>query len=275
MDARVYKPARSHADAIKELVTGKGSQFDPIVVQAFIEISEASEEQTSVALTKLPAPVSELDAINRLIGAVSGSLNLDEILCQAARAIVESVGAAACGIFLYDEDSDTLNLAADYRLSELLKERFAHFPVKGFHNEAVVREGRFRMHGSPALVPEFVKLGIPAAQPDWGAYLCVPLTVKGKVNGVMGIFSQQPKTFNDHDCALYQAIGEQIGLAIANARLHESVQRLAMTDSLTGAHNRRFLNDFLEKELEHGMNNHHGISFIMLDLDNFKIYNDA
>ncbi len=276
VDARVYKAARNHSEAIDELVRSRGSQFDPTVVQAFFELTgENSDRAVTLRSTnEFPVPVAELEAINRLIGAVSGSLNLDEILRQAARTTVESLSAAACGIFLYDVATDTLNLAADYHLPESLKLRFAHFPVKGFHNEAVVREGCIRMHSSPARIPEFVKLGIPTLMPHWGAYLCVPLKSKGEVNGVMGIFSQQPRIFDSHDRALYQAIGEQIGSAIANARLHESVQRLALTDSLTGAYNRRYLTEFLGEELKQSAD-HHDISLIMLDLDEFKNYNDT
>lgn len=75
--------------------------------------------------------------------------------------------------------------------------------------------------------------------------------------------------------SLYRAIGEQIGLAIANARLHESVQHLAVTDGLTGAFNRRYLDDFLAKELQRCARYQRGVSLILLDIDHFKEYNDA
>ncbi|MBI1800733.1 MAG: sensor domain-containing diguanylate cyclase, partial [Chloroflexi bacterium] len=152
---------------------------------------------------------------------------------------------------------------------------FARFPVAGFHNESVVREGRTRLHGSPAEVPEFVTLDITHIRPEWGAYLCVPIKAKGAVLGVMGLFSRHPRTFDDYSLALYHAMGEQVGLALTNARLYERVQQQALTDSLTGVYNRRYLDDFLSHELKRCARYRHGASLIMLDINRFKEYNDT
>lgn len=47
VDARIYKAARSQAEAIAELQRGKGTQFDPRVVEAFLEISVEQEKLSS------------------------------------------------------------------------------------------------------------------------------------------------------------------------------------------------------------------------------------
>ncbi|MEP7200712.1 MAG: HD domain-containing phosphohydrolase, partial [Chloroflexota bacterium] len=262
---RPYRAARPYAIACAEIEAGRGTQFDPRVVEAFqaipaedwarlrVEALVSSSSATPLPLwaepTAPPALPPEIVALNRLITAISGSLDLNEVLREAAHTAVDTLGAAASGLFLYDAQSDNLTLSAGYGLPAALTTHFARFPVTGFHNEAVVREARVRLHGSPAEVPEFVELGLPILQPDWGAYLCVPLAAKGEVTGVMGLFSRRPQGFSERDVALYRAIGEQIGLAIANARLHESVQLLAITDGLTGAYNRHYLDELLTKEL--------------------------
>lgn len=48
-DKRVYKPARTPAEAVEELLHGSGSQFDPHIVQAFMKVlaSEGLPKQTS------------------------------------------------------------------------------------------------------------------------------------------------------------------------------------------------------------------------------------
>ncbi len=284
VDERVYKAARTHAEAVAELTTNAGTQFDPHVVEVFLETCEEENcllvkksKSTNIDSTQSrpSATTFEIETLNRVMGAVSGSLDLDEVLRQAARISVETLGAAASGIFVYDEESDTLTLAANFGLPDSLKERFARFHVAGFHNESVVRQACARLYEDLAQVPAFVELGLPEAHPDWGAYLCVPLTAKGKVNGVMGLFSHRPHTFDRHDLALYQSMGEQIGQAIANARLHDSVQQLAITDSLTGAYNRRYLFDFLTREIDRGRRYPRNLSLIMLDVDEFKSYNDT
>lgn len=231
VEARVYKPGRSLAEAVAELDRGAGSQFDGKVVEALVEVlreGDTSGERTAMAasagLPQLgealpPAAGPELEVLNRLMAAAKGSLDLDEILREVSVMAVDVFGAAAIGIFLYLPEDDCLELAAEQGLPEFMKQRFSRFPVKGFHNEVVVREGRIVVHGSLSEVPEFVELGIPEMEPDWGTYLCVPLTAKGEVRGVMGVLSHRPRLFGDRDLALYRMIGEQIGMAIANAGL--------------------------------------------------------
>lgn len=63
----------------------------------------------------------------------------------------------------------------------------------------------------------------------------------------MGVISRKPHSFDMHRTTLYETIGEQIGLAISNARLHKSIQTLTITDELTGAFNRRYLDTRLDR----------------------------
>jgi diguanylate cyclase (GGDEF)-like protein len=76
------------------------------------------------------------------------------------------------------------------------------------------------------------------------------------------------------DLALKRAVGFR-GLLRENRRLFEEVQRLAMTDALTGLYNRRKLDEALEMELERVRRYGRSLSTIMIDLDNLKHINDA
>lgn len=59
-----------------------------------------------------------------------------------------------------------------------------------------------------------------------------------------------------------------------NARLFAEVERLAMTDPLTGLYNRHKLNESLELEVERGLRYSRPLSAIMIDLDDLKDIND-
>ncbi len=76
------------------------------------------------------------------------------------------------------------------------------------------------------------------------------------------------------DLALKRAVGFR-GLLRENRRLFEEVQRLAITDALTGLYNRRRLDEALELELERVRRYGRSLSTIMIDLDNLKHINDA
>jgi len=60
-------------------------------------------------------------------------------------------------------------------------------------------------------------------------------------------------------------------------RLNESrkeLEFLSRTDSLTGVANRRFMDEFIDKEWLRAIRNKSSISFILIDIDFFKLYND-
>ena len=283
---RPYRAGRAYAVARAEIAAGRGTQFDPQVVDAFMDIPESElarlradtsfkQEQGTRSLTRLDYSWPEVHILNRMNAAFNNSLDLSDVLNEAARTVVQVLGAAAVGLFLYERETDMLVLAAEHGLPALVKTHFARFPVRGFHNESVVREGKVKLHGSPAYVADLVVLGLHQVRPDLGTYLCVPLIAHNTVNGVMGIFSASPRVFVGRDIALYCAIGEQIGVAITNARLHESVQQLALTDSLTGAYNRRHLENVLTRELARTARNRHPLALILLDVDDFKPVNDT
>ncbi|MFC1646601.1 GGDEF domain-containing protein [Candidatus Omnitrophota bacterium] len=62
--------------------------------------------------------------------------------------------------------------------------------------------------------------------------------------------------------------------SIKRARLYERVQELAITDSLTKVFTRRYSVDRFEEELKRSEEFHLSLSFLMIDIDDFKSYND-
>jgi two-component system cell cycle response regulator len=59
------------------------------------------------------------------------------------------------------------------------------------------------------------------------------------------------------------------------ANYHEAIYRMTIEDALTGAHNKRFLLDFLERELARSTRYRRPISLVMFDIDHFKKINDT
>jgi diguanylate cyclase (GGDEF)-like protein len=65
-----------------------------------------------------------------------------------------------------------------------------------------------------------------------------------------------------------------LSTALENALLYRSVKNLASKDGLTGLYNHRSFQQILEKEIESAKRNDCDLSLVMLDIDNFKKYND-
>ena len=73
-------------------------------------------------------------------------------------------------------------------------------------------------------VPELTMLGFNSTRPDWQSYLCVPLLAKGEIDGLACLFSRAPAVFSPDQISFFQTIGQQVGVAIQNARLFEQVR---------------------------------------------------
>jgi diguanylate cyclase (GGDEF)-like protein len=75
-----------------------------------------------------------------------------------------------------------------------------------------------------------------------------------------------------------QLIEKNEELSVVNERLAEAVtllERLAVTDGLTGLYNRRKFEEALLLEVRRNLRRDHPFGLLMMDVDNFKHYNDA
>ncbi|MBT2747437.1 MULTISPECIES: diguanylate cyclase [unclassified Lysobacter] len=69
----------------------------------------------------------------------------------------------------------------------------------------------------------------------------------------------------------YQALRESQQMLL---ELNETLRRLSDVDGLTGLNNRRYLDSYLDKEWRRAANERSDFSILMIDVDNFKVYND-
>lgn len=67
----------------------------------------------------------------------------------------------------------------------------------------------------------------------------------------------------------------KIKRAIIERNIRQELQRLSITDSLTGLYNQRHFYVRLNEELPRAKRQKHNLALILLDLDNFKQYNDS
>ena len=117
-----------------------------------------------------------------------------------------------------------------------------------------------------------------------GPSVCIPLIASGSAIGTLSIQDDDPPhpvPDPEVDASAFArrrnlaaAVAEHIALAIANLGLRESLRLQAIRDPLTGLYNRRYMQEFLERELHCARRKHRPLAVMMLDLDHFKRYND-
>jgi diguanylate cyclase (GGDEF)-like protein len=92
--------------------------------------------------------------------------------------------------------------------------------------------------------------------------------------GVISI-ARRGQPFSDTEQDLFAYLATQAAVSIENANLHDTVQRQAVTDELTGLFNVRHFQDSLENEVERSRRFNSPVGLAMLDIDNFKRVNDT
>jgi diguanylate cyclase (GGDEF)-like protein len=123
----------------------------------------------------------------------------------------------------------------------------------------------------------------------------VPLSVGGKIVGVIGVQSNKKAAYTDNHVKLLNAIAPFIAIAIENSRAHNELLRLNMElkeekeslekltrkvsqlanhDALTSLPNRLLLGELLDKAILRCQRNGTQLAVLFMDLDNFKPIND-
>jgi diguanylate cyclase (GGDEF)-like protein len=108
-----------------------------------------------------------------------------------------------------------------------------------------------------------------------GSALGHPLRgARDEVEGVVSVW-RCDRPFAPSERELFHYLAAQAGVSIENVELHETVQRQAVTDELTGLSNHRRFQEALASELERARRFETGVGLVMLDVDNFKQVNDT
>ena len=105
--------------------------------------------------------------------------------------------------------------------------------------------------------------------------ISVPLMIGSKAIGILRVDSPKEHYFEQDDVRLLSTIGDLGAMAIENAQLYERIEEMAIRDSLTNLFLRRYLLDRMAHEIRRELRRQDELSFLMIDLDKFKQYNDT
>ena len=86
---------------------------------------------------------------------------------------------------------------------------------------------------------------------------------------------RRPRRSPPRERELFAYLASQAAVSIENVDLHETVQRQAVTDELTGLFNHRRFQEVMAAEVERARASTTTMGLIMLDIDNFKRVNDT
>jgi diguanylate cyclase (GGDEF)-like protein len=183
--------------------------------------------------------------------------------------------AERASLMVFDEDANELVLKAAIGLS-IPSEQVGRARL----GEGVA--GQVVESGQPMVVANAASIGLFVATEErnykTGSFISFPISMRGRKIGVLNLTDKSTgAAFNDVDLSLLELVGPQIAIALERAEWQDRAtqfQLMSITDPLTGLLNRRYLEERLTEELNRSTRYNYSMSCLMIDIDDFKSYND-
>jgi PAS domain S-box-containing protein len=165
----------------------------------------------------------ELQALYDLSALINQTLDIDTVLRTALEKAMSLMGFAMGSIHLLNEIGDTLEMKFDHGQPPALTEGIKFFKVgEGVCGKAVQLKQLVILtvdqYPTPRLIPLLKNEGIQIL-------VGIPLLVKERVIGAISLVSRSPRELRAREINLLESIGNQIGLALENARLFEETKK--------------------------------------------------
>lgn len=217
----------------------------------------------------------ELRTLVEIGKALTSSLDPEEVLQVIMEKVSDLLRPRDWSLLLVDEESGELffKIAVSPAADRLKGIRLR--PGEGIAGWVV-------LNGEPLLIPDVRKDHRFAAQVDDAirytthSIVCVPLKSRSRILGVVELInSLEDGRFSEADLRILSTIADYAAIAIENARIHEQVRELVITDDLTGLYNSRHFHSLLEGEVERSRRYGSDLSLVFIDLDHFKNVNDS
>ena len=293
---RPYRPARTKADAIKFIRSRAGSQYDPVLVETFLqnlakfeleiaaqgldyESNGMDDDQRRLVLDDSHPTnyVEQIKQANRevftlysLAREFSSSLDLEETLALFADKVKEFVPYDSIAISLLHDDPDAASIAYAGGINNSL---FEGRKVKLGQGATgyVLKKEKPVINVDPALDLTFTP---DESVADYRIMATLPLFAEDKLIGAVSLYSCTLENYKDEHIRLLETISHIAADAIYVSLQHAEAESHALTDAMTGLPNSRSLRSHFDKEVMRASRNGKRFQLLVMDLDGFKGVND-
>jgi GAF domain-containing protein len=207
-----------YAEADRDLLQWLGD-----IVAVALENAHLDQYQRtlSAALTdQVAARTVELATLSAIAAELVLQSPLQVLLERALDLIVPLFGLDGGAVRILDQQHADLALVAQRGFTEEYLRAATHLPIAETPLSQIVYDNRPLIVTSDLQRLPWVPQGL-----GFEASLGVPLRVGGRVLGIITLFCKQPREFDQQQIDLAQAVGNQLAIAIENARLFEAQER--------------------------------------------------
>jgi diguanylate cyclase (GGDEF)-like protein len=248
-----------------------------ICMHAAISINSCRlSEQHMKEKEDLDKTLTNLSLLYNIGRAMTYISDLKSLLKYILNQAIEVTVAEKGSIMLHDPDTNQLSV----RVLAGLKDK--EYEQKVNNNEIKCKTfkpgegvaGTVFQTGKPAIINKTGEdntfVGCSASFAD--SIACIPMKVYEDIIGVINVTNKKDDAkFTNEDIEMLRAVADQAAISISKAQLWE----MAINDSLTGLHVRRYFMAKLQDEIHRTQRYKKSLSVVMGDLDKFKSVNDT
>jgi len=215
--------------------------------------------------------INSLVKLKSISDELSISLTVDEVVKIVAEKTFDKYkGDIRVLFYLVDQKRSELSLAASVKDEG----RQATSLKKGGIFERWVRKNMQTLRVRDVNEDYRFSLGEKERKDDAVSIISKPLISESNLLGILRVDSVREDAFGQHDLRILDIIGELTSVALENASLYRKTEELAIRDSLTGLFVHRYFMERLEEEIKRGLRRGSSMALFMLDIDDFKKFND-
>jgi diguanylate cyclase (GGDEF)-like protein/putative nucleotidyltransferase with HDIG domain len=273
----VFVPLVNMDDLVGILAIGERRDGRPYTVEDFdllnsIAAQVAASMEKEYIYEQLREQGKEISLINHLTTIFTSSVNIKTIFESFVQELKKVMDFDWVTIALLDgEELCFLALSSTVGSPWQAEERI---PLEGTATQWVCREGKSLYETDLAQYRRFWT-GEHHLQQGIHSIVYLPLIVKDQSIGSLIVGGRHADAFSSKQIRLLEQVALQIATPIVNSQLYSQAELRSRVDELTGLFNRRHFEERLKEEIARHSRYGDVFSIFLLDLDNFKTYNDV
>lgn len=217
----------------------------------------------------------DLTTLNQIVQAMAAPLDSEKLLDTILEKCAGLLQAEQGSLLLIDPQTQQLSIKAIRGLNRKIVELIRIRPGEGISGKVFSEERPLVVQDIEA-DPRTLREKHPRYRTK--SFISLPLKLEHRTLGVLNLADKASgESFSEADAQLLNTIATYAVVAIERSELYqqsEELKKISITDSLTGLLNRRYFQERLAEELERSKRHNFPLSLIIIDIDNFKSFND-
>jgi diguanylate cyclase (GGDEF)-like protein len=205
-----------------------------------------------------------LQEISKIITQI---LDTNELLKFVNDVLIGVTGVDKSSILLFNKDKTELYVAFSNLPESEQKESFKQENIEWLKGVALNSENGYRNKVSSEDCPFISGRATKSI-------MYASLATKNDKYGIILLEHIFEDVFTEDNLRFLTSIAAQVSIALENSSLYQQMREMAMVDGLTGAFNRIYLYEVLEREIQASAGRY-PVSIALFDVDNFKKLNDT